>query len=51
MVVQVSESITRLAIVISYYAITNKVKLLLESYQKNRKQFVQIGDARSTMVP
>ena len=47
MVVQVSESITRLAIVISYYAITNKVKLLLESYQKNRKQFVQIGDARS----
>ena len=31
-----------------YYGITNKA-LLLESYLKNRKQFVQIGDVRSTM--
>ena len=34
---------------LSYYGITNKAKLLLESYLKNRKQFVQIGDVRSTM--
>ena len=32
-----------------YYGITNKAKLLLEIYLKNRKQFVQIGDVRSTM--
>ena len=32
-----------------YYGITNKAKLLLESYLKNRKQFVQIGDVRSPM--
>ena len=34
---------------LSYYGITNKAKFLLESYLKNRKQFVQIGDVRSTM--
>ena len=34
---------------LSYYGITNKAKLLLESYLKNRKQFVQIGDVISTM--
>ena len=34
---------------LSYYGLTNKAKLLLESYLKNRKQFVQIGDVRSTM--
>ena len=34
---------------LSYYGITNKAKLLLESYLKNRIQFVQIGDVRSTM--
>ena len=34
---------------LSYYGITNKAKLLLESYLKNHKQFIQIGDGRSTM--
>ena len=34
---------------LSYYGITKKAKLLLESYLKIRKQFVQIGDVRSTM--
>ena len=34
---------------LSHYGITKKAKLLLESYLKNRKQFVQIGDVRSTM--
>ena len=32
-----------------YYGITNIAKLLLESYLNNRKQFVQIGNVRSTM--
>ena len=35
---------------LSYYGISNKAKLLLESYLKQRKQFVQIGDVRSTMM-
>ena len=34
---------------LSYYGFTNKAKLSLESYLKNRKPFVQIGDVRSTM--
>ena len=34
---------------LSYYGITNEAKIVLESYLKYFKQFVQIGDVRSTM--
>ena len=34
---------------IQYNSIINKAKLLFKSYLKNRKQFVQIGNVKSTM--
>ena len=34
---------------LSYYGITNLAKKLIESYFSNRKQFVQIGNIKSTM--
>ena len=34
---------------LSYYGITHPAKKLIESYLSNRKQFVQIGNIKSTM--
>ena len=38
-----------LLIKLSYYGITHPAKKLIESYLSNRKQFVQIGNIKSTM--